>query len=73
MVRYRVRVEWDDQKAAENERKHGVTFEQATEVLADPLSITYSDPDHSLEEGRFLTFGHDAARWMRLYVDGSAK
>ena len=54
-------VEWDDEKATANKRKHGVTFEQAVAVLEDPLSVTFRDPDHSLDEARFLTFGHDSA------------
>ncbi|HEX9036645.1 MAG TPA: BrnT family toxin [Ktedonobacterales bacterium] len=33
-------VEWDESKALLNERKHGVTFDGAVEVFADPLSIT---------------------------------
>lgn len=52
-------VEWDDEKAVANERKHGVSFEKAVAVLEDALSITFRDPDHSLDESRFLTFGHD--------------
>jgi len=51
-------VEWDDEKALDNERKHGVSFQEAVEVLEDPLSITFRDPDHSLDEARSLTFGH---------------
>jgi uncharacterized DUF497 family protein len=50
-------VEWDDQKAAANARKHGVTFQEAATVLEHALSITFRDPDHSIEEFRFLTIG----------------
>jgi len=50
-------VEWDDQKAAANAKKHGVLFEEAATVLEDALSITFRDPDHSIEEFRFLTIG----------------
>jgi len=50
-------VEWDDQKAAANAKKHGVSFEEAATVLEDALSITFRDPDHSIEEFRFLTIG----------------
>lgn len=49
--------EWDAEKAAENQRKHGVTFREAATVFGDPLAITFSDPDHSENEARFLTFG----------------
>jgi uncharacterized DUF497 family protein len=50
-------VEWDDEKAADNASKHGVTFQEATTVLEDRLSMTVADPDHSIEELRFLTIG----------------
>ena len=54
-------VEWDDQKADENKAKHDVSFEDAVAVLENPLSLTFRDPDHEVEESRFLTFGHDAS------------
>ena len=41
--------EWDPSKAASNELKHKVTFQEAASV--------FSDPDHSHEEDRFITFG----------------
>jgi uncharacterized DUF497 family protein len=44
-----------------NERKHGVTFEEAAEVFADDHSSTISDPDHSLDEERFVIFGRSRA------------
>ncbi len=53
-------VEWDDRKAAANARKHGVPFHEAATVLEHALSITFRDPDHSLEESRFLTIGLSA-------------
>ncbi len=49
--------EWDPGKAARNEAKHGVFFEDAATVFGDPLAITFDDPDHSDFEDRFLTFG----------------
>ena len=53
--------EWDPAKARDNEAKHNVTFREATEVFADPLSSTALDPDHSLEEERFVIFGKTLA------------
>ena len=50
-------VEWDNLKAAANLRKHGVSFGEAVTALEDALAVTYRDPDHSLQEFRFLTFG----------------
>jgi uncharacterized DUF497 family protein len=49
--------DWDPRKATSNAKKHGVTFEEAGTVFGDPLAYTFSDPDHSMNEQRFLTFG----------------
>jgi hypothetical protein len=42
-----LQLEWDASKNAVNVTKHGVSFEEASTVLRDPLSATISDPDHS--------------------------
>ena len=47
--------EWDITKAKTNLRKHRVAFSEATTVLRDKLSITIHDPDHSMDEDRFIT------------------
>lgn len=52
-----LQVEWDPEKATQNLAKHAVSFEEAATVLADPLSITLPDPDHSEDEERFLLLG----------------
>lgn len=49
--------EWDPQKAESNQKKHGVSFQEAASVLGDALSTTYPDPDHSVREHRFITVG----------------
>jgi uncharacterized DUF497 family protein len=49
--------EWDDAKAAGNLKKHRVTFDEAATIFGDPLSMTFPDPDHSLEEDRYITLG----------------
>ena len=49
--------EWDPDKAAANLEKHGVGFEEAATVFDDRLADTFDDPEHSLGEERFLTFG----------------
>jgi hypothetical protein len=53
--------EWDSEKAAENLRKHGVSFDEAATVFFDPLSTTIPDPDHSVGEQRFLTMGSSSS------------
>jgi hypothetical protein len=52
-----MRLERDARKARENLRKHGVSFEEAASVFFDPLSVTGDDPDHSVGERHFVTFG----------------
>jgi uncharacterized DUF497 family protein len=52
-----VRFDWNRVKAAENLAKHGVSFEEAATVFEDPLSASGSDPDHSIDEERFIVFG----------------
>lgn len=49
--------EWDPTKAAANVAKHGVSFEEASTVFADPLSSVVADADHSLREERLVIFG----------------
>ena len=51
-------LEWDDEKAAENLKKHGVTFEEASTVLRDPFSLTLYDTPHSADEDRSITLGY---------------
>jgi uncharacterized protein len=50
-------VEWDPDKARTNRRKHGISFEEAATIFADPLSLTIPDPGHSIGEMRFLDLG----------------
>lgn len=52
--------EWDREKANANLRKHGVSFEEAVTVFYDPLATTFPDPDHSVGQWRFVTFGYSS-------------
>jgi uncharacterized DUF497 family protein len=52
-----MKFEWDPDKAAANEKKHGVTFHEAATVFGDPLAITFADPSHSVKEQRYITYG----------------
>ncbi len=49
--------EWNLNKAALNIEKHGVSFQEATTVFKDPLSMTFPDPDHSIGENRYVIIG----------------
>lgn len=55
-------IVWDDRKAAANLKKHRVSFEEAGTVFMDALSITGADPDHSIGEARWITFGQSVRR-----------
>ena len=55
-----MKFEWDPQKADANRRKHGVTFDEAVSVFLDSLAVSGPDPDHSVGEHRFITFGHSS-------------
>ena len=48
---------WDENKNEINKRKHGLSFEEAKEVFGDENAILFDDPDHSIEEDRFLIIG----------------
>ena len=52
-----MRFEWDENKAASNLSKHGVSFEEAKTVFDDPLYVDFYDPDHSDEEQRYIIVG----------------
>jgi len=58
--------EWDDEKAARNLEKHGVSFEKAMTVFDDPLYVDFYDPDHSAEEHRYVIVG--TSRTGRLLI-----
>ena len=49
--------EWDPVKAELKLKEHGVSFDEATTIFRDTLSITISDPDHSDYEDRFIDIG----------------
>ena len=49
--------EWDEARAALNQAKHGVTFQEAATVFGDPLSMVFDDPGHSHDEQRALLIG----------------
>jgi len=70
-------IEFDPDKAAENLRKHQVSFAHAEQALRDPCGVTVEDPDAE-GEPRFVTLGIDAlgrtlvvvytprGRWTRI-------
>jgi len=61
-----IRFEWNRRKAELNFKRHRISFQEATTVFADPLSLTISDPEHSESEMRFVDIGMSHRR--RLLV-----
>ena len=61
-----IEFEWDAAKAKINLGNHRVSFEEATSAFYDGLSVTIADPDHSVNENRFLLIGMTTTR--RLVV-----
>jgi uncharacterized DUF497 family protein len=49
--------EWDSKKNRSNIEKHGVSFEEASTVFQDTLSLTIDDPLHSIDEERLILIG----------------
>jgi uncharacterized protein len=60
--------EWDEQKAADNERRHGVTFEEAATCFYDPMQVAFYDPDHSEDEDREILIAHSDSGTPLLIV-----
>ena len=58
--------EWDRRKAASNTRKHGVSFEEASSVFYDAFARVIDDPEHSMDEERYIVLG--IGRLLRVLV-----
>lgn len=57
MIMETLYFEWDPNKNEINKRKHGLSFETAREVFYDEFAVLFDDPDHSIDEDRFLIIG----------------
>lgn len=57
---------WDPDKAAQNETKHGVRFDEAITIFGDPLARIFNDPDHSIEERREIIIGYSTRQRLLL-------
>ncbi|SCW48733.1 hypothetical protein SAMN02910456_01369 [Ruminococcaceae bacterium YRB3002] len=55
-----IAFEWDENKNRINQNKHGVSFEEASTVFFDDRAILFDDPEHSIDERRFLIIGMSA-------------
>ena len=52
-----LKFEWDENKNISNQKKHGVSFEEAKTVFSDELGRLIHDPDHSVDEEHFILMG----------------
>lgn len=60
-----IEFEWDPAKAASNQKKHGVSFEEAQSVFYDEFAVQFFDEENSGAEDRFLMLGiSDRARLL---------
>jgi len=52
-----LRFKWDPRKAKANEKKHGVSFDEAAAVFLDENALLIADTDSSATEDRFVLLG----------------
>lgn len=52
-----IKFEWDENKNLLNQKKHKISFEEAQTVFYDTKALVINDPDHSLDEDRFIILG----------------
>ena len=60
--------QWDAYKAEDNQFKHHVSFEEATEVFDDPIMLILDDEWHSGDEDRFIAVGVTQAARLLVVV-----
>ncbi len=64
----RIEFDWNPDKAESNRTKHGVSFEEAMLVFADPLALSRLDDEHGQDEERWVTLGRTGADRLALVV-----
>jgi uncharacterized DUF497 family protein len=63
-----MKFEWDEEKNSSNFKKHHVWFEEAQTIWADAKSVEFFDPEHSVQEERFIRVGYDVSQKLLLVV-----
>ena len=61
-----MRIIWDEKKNQSNIKDHKVSFKEAETVFYDPSAKIIHDPDHSINEDRFIILG--MSKLMKLLV-----
>ena len=52
-----LKFEWDETKNASNQKKHGISFNEARTIFTDQFARLIADPDNSDDEDRFVLLG----------------
>lgn len=63
-----MKFEWDRNKEQTNIKKHGITFEQASYVFADPFALNIYDSEHSDDEDRWVLLGKSLNRTLLIVI-----
>ena len=63
-----IQFEWDVSKASTNQRKHGVSFDEAKSVFYDENAVIIHDPEHSQDEERFVLLGMSAVSRILVII-----
>lgn len=53
----KLEFEWDEEKSRMNQKKHGVSFDEASTAFYDENALLINDPEHSIQEDRFVLLG----------------
>jgi uncharacterized DUF497 family protein len=61
---------WDQNKAAANEARRGISFDEASEAFFDPHAVFVPDDEHSWDEMRMKVIGVSSKRLLVVsYVE----
>lgn len=63
-----MRFEWDPANASANNKKHGVSFEEAQTVFYDDFAVQFFDDEHSTKEDRFIMLGMSSSARLLVVV-----
>jgi uncharacterized protein len=63
-----MKFDWDLNKEKINIKKHGIDFEQASYVFADPFALNLFDTEHSDDENRWILLGKSMNDTILLVV-----
>ncbi len=64
--------EWDNEKAINNVKKHGVNFDEAKSVFYDTFALISLDVEHSITEERFSIIGYSKSNRI-LFISYTEK